>query len=204
MPNKPRSTRSQRRSPRHRASRDRGSRRRGSPWLPNRQRGPTRQRPGQPDTKRNPVRSSLRKNLHRKAPDLIEEARLRRDPSQHQTHQPGLEVRPILNERPRLLATSRAATGRLPGSGRGSSRRKPCPDLHPDRLEDAEWFVAFDSFADRAGVPGYWTQSLRPCASGRDSSFFSVLFSIWRMRSRVTPNALPTSSSVQGWEPSRP
>ncbi len=35
-----------------------------------------------------------------------------------------------------------------------------------------------------------------PWASGRVSSFFSVLFSIWRMRSRVTPKAWPTSSSV--------
>ena len=50
----------------------------------------------------------------------------------------------------------------------------------------------------------YCTQSLSPCASGSDSSFFSVLFSIWRIRSRVTPKALPTSSSVHGWEPSRP
>ena len=34
------------------------------------------------------------------------------------------------------------------------------------------------------------------CASGSASSFFSVWFSIWRMRSRVTLNARPTSSSV--------
>jgi len=47
-------------------------------------------------------------------------------------------------------------------------------------------------------------QSLRPWASGSDSSFFSVLFSIWRIRSRVTPNARPTSSSVQGGSPFRP
>ena len=33
--------------------------------------------------------------------------------------------------------------------------------------------------------------SLRRCASGSPSSFFSVLFSIWRIRSRVTPNARP-------------
>ena len=39
--------------------------------------------------------------------------------------------------------------------------------------------------------------SLRRWASGSPSSFFSVLFSIWRMRSRVTPNARPTSSSVR-------
>ena len=42
------------------------------------------------------------------------------------------------------------------------------------------------------------------CASGRPSSFFSVLFSIWRMRSRVTPNARPTSSSVRAWWPLSP
>ena len=49
-----------------------------------------------------------------------------------------------------------------------------------------------------------YTQSLSPWASGSDSSFLSVLFSIWRMRSRVTPNACPTSSSVHGCAPSRP
>ena len=49
-----------------------------------------------------------------------------------------------------------------------------------------------------------YTQSLRACASGRPSSFFSVLFSICRIRSRVTPNALPTSSRVHGCEPSSP
>jgi hypothetical protein len=39
--------------------------------------------------------------------------------------------------------------------------------------------------------------SLSRCASGSPSSFFSVLFSIWRIRSRVTPKARPTSSSVR-------
>ena len=34
------------------------------------------------------------------------------------------------------------------------------------------------------------------CASGSASSFFSVWFSIWRIRSRVTLKARPTSSSV--------
>ena len=38
--------------------------------------------------------------------------------------------------------------------------------------------------------------SRRRCASGSDSSFLSVWFSICRMRSRVTLNARPTSSSV--------
>ena len=46
--------------------------------------------------------------------------------------------------------------------------------------------------------------SLSRCASGRPSSFFSVLFSIWRMRSRVTPNARPTSSSVRALLPRSP
>ena len=46
--------------------------------------------------------------------------------------------------------------------------------------------------------------SLRRCASGSPSSFFSVLFSIWRMRSRVTPNARPTSSSVRALWPRSP
>ena len=46
--------------------------------------------------------------------------------------------------------------------------------------------------------------SLRRCASGSPSSFFSVLFSIWRMRSRVTPNARPTSSSVRAFCPRSP
>ena len=34
-----------------------------------------------------------------------------------------------------------------------------------------------------------YTQFRSACASGNPSSFFSVLFSIWRIRSRVTPNA---------------
>ena len=42
------------------------------------------------------------------------------------------------------------------------------------------------------------------CASGRRCSFFSVLFSIWRIRSRVTPKVRPTSSSVSGSAPERP
>jgi hypothetical protein len=41
-------------------------------------------------------------------------------------------------------------------------------------------------------------------ASGSDLSLRSVCVSIWRMRSRVTPNARPTSSSVRGSSPSRP
>ena len=42
------------------------------------------------------------------------------------------------------------------------------------------------------------------CASARLWSFFSDWFSIWRMRSRVTLNVRPTSSSVRGCSPPRP
>ena len=42
------------------------------------------------------------------------------------------------------------------------------------------------------------------CASASDCSFFSDWFSIWRIRSRVTLNVRPTSSSVRGCSPPRP
>ena len=79
-------------------------------------------------------------------------------------------------------AAGRSADGRRRGRRRPSRARR----------------IRFAPSANR------YTQSLRPCASGSDSSFFSVLFSIWRIRSRVTPNAWPTSSSVHGCAPSRP
>ncbi len=41
-------------------------------------------------------------------------------------------------------------------------------------------------------------------ASASDCSFFSDWFSIWRIRSRVTLNVRPTSSSVRGCSPPRP
>ena len=49
-----------------------------------------------------------------------------------------------------------------------------------------------------------YASSRSPCASGSCLSFFSVLFSIWRTRSRVTPKARPTSSSVNGSCPRSP
>src|SRR6478609_3535934 len=42
------------------------------------------------------------------------------------------------------------------------------------------------------------------CASASDCSFLSDWFSIWRMRSRVTLNVRPTSSSVRGCSPPSP
>ena len=44
--------------------------------------------------------------------------------------------------------------------------------------------------------PSRYDASRNLCASGSASSFFSVWFSICRIRSRVTLNARPTSSSV--------
>ncbi len=41
-------------------------------------------------------------------------------------------------------------------------------------------------------------------ASASDCSFFSDWFSIWRIRSRVTLNVRPTSSSVRGCSPPSP
>ena len=54
----------------------------------------------------------------------------------------------------------------------------------------------------RAGTRGPlvapYEASRKRRASGSIWSFLSVLFSIWRTRSRVTPKARPTSSSVRG------
>ena len=55
-----------------------------------------------------------------------------------------------------------------------------------------------------ASVRPAQASSRSPCASGSCLSFFSVLFSIWRTRSRVTPKARPTSSSVSGSCPRSP
>jgi hypothetical protein len=58
--------------------------------------------------------------------------------------------------------------------------------------------------AEGAGGAVRYDASFSRCASGSASSFFSVLFSIWRIRSRVTPKARPTSSSVRAFWPLRP
>jgi hypothetical protein len=56
----------------------------------------------------------------------------------------------------------------------------------------------------RSRDSGLYASSRSRCASGSCFSFFSVLFSIWRIRSRVTPNARPTSSRVSGSCPRNP
>ncbi len=53
-------------------------------------------------------------------------------------------------------------------------------------------------------TPAPYDASRSRCVSGSDSSFLSVWFSIWRMRSRVTLKAWPTSSSVRGRSPVSP
>ena len=78
-----------------------------------------------------------------------------------------------------------AARGRrAPSPGRETSRMRPSPPRRPRR-------AAQDAPRSRS-------------ASGSDLSLRSVCVSIWRMRSRVTPNARPTSSSVRGSSPSSP
>ena len=57
------------------------------------------------------------------------------------------------------------------------------------------------------GRPGFqisYATSRSFCASARLCSFFSDWFSIWRIRSRVTLNVRPTSSSVRGCSPPSP
>src|SRR5581483_237993 len=56
---------------------------------------------------------------------------------------------------------------------------------------------------ERSKMPGYAT-SWRACDSASARSFFRLWFSIWRIRSRVTLKARPTSSSVRGCSPSSP
>ena len=59
-------------------------------------------------------------------------------------------------------------------------------------------------YAERAGRRADYATSLTRCASASARSFFRPWCSIWRMRSRVTLNARPTSSSVRGCWPSSP
>ena len=78
---------------------------------------------------------------------------------------------------------------------------------------DEERLLSF--LRDRIPLPGAPTPA-RPqrraayatsrsfCASARLCSFFSDWFSIWRIRSRVTLNVRPTSSSVRGCSPPSP
>ena len=56
--------------------------------------------------------------------------------------------------------------------------------------------VTFRHTSGRSRPRAPYDASRSRCASGSASSFLSVWFSIWRIRSRVTLNARPTSSSV--------
>ena len=71
---------------------------------------------------------------------------------------------------------------------------------HPRRLIRGLWLLGVLVLGDGrvyATSRSFW-------ASARDCSFFSDWFSIWRIRSRVTLNVRPTSSSVRGCSPPRP
>ncbi len=61
-------------------------------------------------------------------------------------------------------------------------------------------------YAGRAAAPAGVRQATSRsfCASARLWSFFNDWFSIWRIRSRVTLNVRPTSSSVRGCSPPSP
>ncbi len=87
-----------------------------------------------------------------------------------------------------------------PGIDTGSLSAKPAS--HPRAL-DACGRAARRHDSLSAGRATYAT-SRSFCASARDCSFFSDWFSIWRMRSRVTLNVRPTSSSVRGCSPPKP
>ncbi len=80
-----------------------------------------------------------------------------------------------------------------PADGRRPRARQRPPRARPDGARHRRPAARVNQQQSRSG----W-------ASGRLSSFFRVEFSIWRMRSRVTPKVRPTSSSVQGGAPSRP
>ena len=69
--------------------------------------------------------------------------------------------------------------------------------VEPGLIHDAPSLNGSRAPADQA-------TSRRICASASARSFFSVWFSICRMRSRVTLNVRPTSSSVRGCLPSSP
>ena len=110
-----------------------------------------------------------------------------------------------LDERPTSRCPPGAATRR-----RGLERRlvDQLPPQRPHR-SIGERRLRRDELADDTLGVGETSRAAQGVprsrsASGSDLSLRSVCVSIWRMRSRVTPNARPTSSSVRGSSPSRP
>ena len=113
----------------------------------------------------------------------------------------------VSGRRPRAAAEGcgpRPPRARVRGRGRARLPRHEQPGQRPLLRE-------LRLRGDRARAAPTWRRhplvheaSLRRCASGSPSSFFNVLFSICRMRSRVTPKARPTSSSVRAFPPASP
>ena len=67
------------------------------------------------------------------------------------------------------------------------------------------WNVYLHGLELRSAKPGAVSMSSRSGWASRSCwSFLSDWFSIWRIRSRVTLNVRPTSSSVHGCSPPRP
>ena len=117
----------------------------------------------------------------------VEGARRRRDGERRVADRDGVGTARRRRDPARLgppRGASRRARGRrLPGRERLRRSRRTSASPQPARAH---------------------TQSRRAWASGSVSSRLSVLFSIWRIRSRVTPKARPTSSSVHGASPRSP
>jgi len=96
-----------------------------------------------------------------------------------------LEIATILrqNERGGLLSRRERAASAAADALLQPPRPSAAANALLSRRERAERARGYDA-------------SRRRCASGSASSFLSVWFSICRIRSRVTLNARPTSSSV--------
>ena len=179
----------------------RGSRRAGPSSTRRRQRGahpdPDRWRRGQADPEaRRPPRA-----------DLARVRRRRRLPGE--VGDPG---RPLRRRGPRPGGDRALLGGRQPHGRRARHAARGRRDAH-DHGHERQRVGLRPRAAARAGAvarraalgpttPQATSRSF--CASARDCSFLSDWFSIWRMRSRVTLNVRPTSSSVRGCSPPSP
>ena len=113
----------------------------------------------------------------------------------------------VSGRRPRAAAEGcgpRPPRARVRGRGRARLPRHEQPGQRPLLRELRLRGDRARAAPARRRHPVVHEASLRRCASGSPSSFFNVLFSIWRMRSRVTPKARPTSSSVRAFPPASP
>ena len=135
---------------------------------------------------------------------------------QGRSEPPGRQSRP-----PVAYACSPAAGNRLAvgvvvrlveRDGAGEARHSRPPRLAHSRsaravgaaAEERQDAAASTAVPPRPQPPEHQATSRTLDASASARSFFRLWCSICRMRSRVTLNARPTSSSVRGWRPSSP